>query len=155
MTQAFQVWCWKPPLVILVFLVTHIVLVALFTHIVLVALVTLATLVTLVILVLWSSWSSGHPGQPSLPRQPGRPGHPGHPHHSVTPLLHQHFQPCYTLLHPITPCLEMWNGLFFVISQQPINEIANWFHYLVCQILHSILVLIGWGICPRFGEGSQ
>ena len=109
----------------------------------------------LVILVLWSSWSSGHPGQPSLPRQPGRPGHPGHPHHSVTPLLHQHFQPCYTLLHPITPCLEMWNGLFFVISQQPINEIANWFHYLVCQILHSILVLIGWGICPRFGEGSQ
>ena len=52
MTQAFQAWCWKPPLV---FLVTHIVLVALVTHIVLVALVTLATLVTLVILVLWSS----------------------------------------------------------------------------------------------------
>ena len=48
----------KTPLVILVFLVTHIVLVALVTHIVLVALVTLATLVTLVILVLWSSWST-------------------------------------------------------------------------------------------------
>ena len=58
MTQAFQVWWWKPPLAILVFLVTHIFLVALVTHIVLVALVTLATLVTLVILVLWSSWST-------------------------------------------------------------------------------------------------
>ena len=101
----------------------------------------------------------GRPCHPHRPGRPGHLGHPGHPGlpsplvvlvtlvfwsswlpWSPSWLCYTPVTPCYTnfttfptLLHPITPHYTLFRDVkwvVFVISQQPINEIANWFTVL-------------------------